>query len=156
MANINSVVVEGNLVKAADLSRWSDGTPYIRFTIANNEYYKNENGEYESIPSFIDCQCKGPYAEAMAKHLLKGRRITVIGRLKQQRWTDDQGNKHSAIVVRVNEISLSPFGNSSFRPSEESQQNEARKTAQIESECCQAQDDYYDGTMFDGSEEIPF
>lgn len=156
MANINSVVVEGNLVKAADLSHWGDGTAYIRFTIANNEYYKNENGEYESIPSFIDCQCKGAYAEAMAKHLLKGRRITVIGRLKQQRWTDDQGTKHSAMVVRVNEISLSPFGNNSFRPNEESQQNETRRTEKIETESYQAQDDYYDGAMFDGSEEIPF
>lgn len=152
MANINHVIVEGNLTKAAELSRWSDGTPYIRFTIANNEYYKKENGEYESIPSFFDCQCKGAYAEAMSKHLLKGRRITVDGRLKQQRWTDDQGIKHSAVVVRVKEISLSPFGNNSFRPSEEGQQNEARR---YEEDNYQPENNY-DASMFDDSEEIPF
>lgn len=151
MGNINSVIVEGNLTKSAELSRWGDGTAYIRFTIANNDYYKKENGEYESKPSFIDCQCKGPYAESMSKHLLKGRRITVSGKLKQQRWTDEQGVKHSAIVVRVNEISLTPFGNNSFRPSEESQQNEARR---YESE--NYQPDNYDSSMFDDSEEIPF
>ena len=151
MGNINSVIVEGNLTKSAELSRWGDGTAYIRFTIANNDYYKKENGEYESIPSFIDCQCKGPYAESMSKHLLKGRRITVSGKLKQQRWTDEQGVKHSAIVVRVNEISLTPFGNNSFRPSEESQQTEARR---YESE--NYQPDNYDSSMFDDSEEIPF
>jgi single-strand DNA-binding protein len=151
MGNINNVIVEGNLTKSAELSRWGDGTAYIRFTIANNDYYKKENGEYESIPSFIDCQCKGPYAESMSKHLLKGRRITVSGKLKQQRWTDEQGVKHSAIVVRVNEISLTPFGNNSFRPSEESQQNEARR---YESE--NYQPDNYDSSMFDDSEEIPF
>ena len=152
MANINHVIVEGNLTKAAELSRWSDGTPYIRFTIANNEYYKKENGEYESIPSFFDCQCKGVYAESMSKHLLKGRRITVDGRLKQQRWTDDQGVKHSAVVVRVKEISLSPFGNNSFRPSEEGQQNEARR---YEEDNYQPENNY-DASMFDDSEEIPF
>lgn len=152
MANINHVIVEGNLTKAAELSRWSDGTPYIRFTIANNEYYKKENGEYESIPSFFDCQCKGAYAEAMSKHLLKGRRITVDGRLKQQRWTDDQGVKHSAVVVRVKEISLSPFGNNSFRPSDESQQNEERR---YEADNYQPENNY-DASMFDDSEEIPF
>lgn len=152
MANINHVIVEGNLTKAAELSRWSDGTPYIRFTIANNEYYKKENGEYESIPSFFDCQCKGAYAEAMSKHLLKGRRIAVDGRLKQQRWTDDQGVKHSAVVVRVKEISLSPFGNNSFRPSEEGQQNEARR---YEEDNYQPENNY-DASMFDDSEEIPF
>ena len=152
MANINHVIVEGNLTKAAELSRWSDGTPYIRFTIANNEYYKNGNGEYESIPSFFDCQCKGAYAESMSRYLLKGRRITVEGRLKQQRWTDDQGVKHSAVVVRVKEISLSPFGNNSFRPSEEGQQNEARR---YEEDNYQPENNY-DASMFDDSEEIPF
>ena len=40
MANINQVVLEGNLTASAVLSRWGDGTPYVRFTIANNEYFK--------------------------------------------------------------------------------------------------------------------
>ena len=88
----------------------------------------------------------------MSKHLLKGRRITVDGRLKQQRWTDDQGIKHSATVIRVKEISLSPFGNNSFRPSDESQQNEARR---YEEDNYQPENNY-DASMFDDSEEIPY
>ncbi|MBO7735117.1 MAG: single-stranded DNA-binding protein [Methanobrevibacter sp.] len=108
MANINQVVLEGNLVKAAELSRWNDGTPYCRFTLANNESYKDKDGNWIDIPSFIDCVCKGAYAESMHKHLLKGRHITITGRIKQSRWTDEAGNKRSAIVIKVNEISLSP------------------------------------------------
>ncbi len=154
MANINQVVVEGNLTQAATLSRWGDGTPYIRFTVANNEYYK-KGEEYESVPSYIDCICKGAYAEAMAKHLLKGRRITVTGRLKQNRWTDDQGIKHSAIVVKVNEISLAPFGNNSFRPSQQNEQYN-NSSAQMPEDNYDNQDDYSDCGMFDNSEEIPF
>lgn len=153
MANINVSVVEGNLTQAATLSRWGDGTPYIRFTIANNEYYK-KGDTYESIPSFIDCECKGAYAEAMAKHLLKGRRITVYGRLKQKRWTDDNGGKHSAIVIKVAEISLAPFGNNSFKPSQQNEQY--NNTAQMPEENYDSQDDYSDVSMFDDSEEIPF
>lgn len=147
MATINSVIVEGNLVKAAELSRWSDGTPYIRFTIASNESYKDQSGQWQDIPSFIDCMCKGAYAEAMAKHLLKGRRITVSGRLKQQRWTDSAGTKKTAIVVKVSEISLSPFGNNNFRPSQEQQSP---------SDYVENEPDAYSNDMFDGSEEIPF
>lgn len=149
MATINVVVVEGNLVKSAELARWSDGTPYMRFTIANNEYYKKENGEYESIPSFIDCQCKGKYAESMSKHLLKGRRVSVYGRLKQQRWTDDNGNKHSALVIKVSEISLSPFGTNNFKPSTE------QSYAPEYGDTYESTD--YDPGMFDGaSEDVPF
>ena len=101
MGNINRVVVEGNLTQSAELSRWTDGTPYSRFTIAYNDSYKNrDTGEWQSIPSFFDCMCKGNYAEAMSKHLLKGRRISVEGKLKQQTWTDDQGIRHSKVIIR--------------------------------------------------------
>lgn len=147
--NINRVVVEGNLTQSAELSRWTDGTPYSRFTIAYNDSYKNkQTGEWESIPSFFDCQCKGNYAEAMHKHLLKGRRISVEGKLKQQTWTDDQGIKHSKVIIRVENISLAPFGNNSFRPSEEAQQAaDSYQSTAPES---------YDPSMFDGVEDIPF
>lgn len=107
MANINSVILEGNLVKAAELSFWSDGTPYCKFTIANNEYYKEKDGNYTGIPSYIDCLVKGNFARVMSEHLHKGRRIIVSGRLKQQTWQSEDGQKHSKIVIKVAEISLS-------------------------------------------------
>ena len=110
MGNINQVWLEGNLTAAAILSRWQDGTPYCKFTIANNESYKDQNGQWQDITSFIDCQMRGAYAEAMAKHLLKGRHISVTGRMKQNRWTDEAGQKHSTIYVKVNEVSLAPGG----------------------------------------------
>lgn len=108
MSNINKVIIEGNLTKACELSRWNDGTPYIRFTIANNESYKDKDGNWVDIPSFFDCMCKGAYAESMSKHLLKGRRVTVEGRLKQNRWKDENENGRSAVVIKVQEISLAP------------------------------------------------
>ena len=147
MSNINHVTVEGNLTQSAELSHWTDGTAYARFTIAYNDSYKNKDtGEWQSIPSFFDCQCKGPYAEAMHKHLLKGRRISVEGKLKQQTWTGDDGARHSKVIIRVDNISLSPFGNNSFRPTEETQQA-------AES---QMPPENYDSSMFDNQEDIPF
>lgn len=122
MSNINTVVIEGNLVKAAELSRWNDGTPYCRFTIANNESYKDSAGNWVDITSFFDCMLRGNYGESMSKHLLKGRRVTVTGRLKQNRWKDEAGNNHSAILIKVQEVSLAP---GSFQPKEEKLQNGA-------------------------------
>ena len=113
MSNINTVVIEGNLTKAAELSRWTNGTAYCKFCIACNESYKDDAGNWVDIPSFFDCMCKGPYAESMSKHLLKGRRITVAGRLKQNRWKDEAGNTKSAVFVKVDNISLAP---GSFQP----------------------------------------
>lgn len=143
MANINQVWLEGNLTASAVLSRWGDGTPYARFTIANNEYFKTSEGKYDSIPSYIDCIVKGAYAESMSKYLLKGRHLSVTGRLKQNRWQDEQGNKRSAIVIKVSEISLAPTGNGSGHPAEQ-------ETPPTEVPADVGSD------MFDGNEEIPF
>ncbi len=142
MANINQVVLEGNLTASAVLSRWGDGTPYARFTIANNEYFKTSEGKYDSIPSYIDCIVKGNYAESMSKYLLKGRHLSVTGRLKQNRWQDEQGNKRSAVVVKVSEISLAPTGNG--------QHSEQPDNVPMEPPADVGND------MFDGNEEILF
>ena len=142
MGSINTVVVEGNLVKSADLSHWPDGTPYMRFTIANNETYKDAQGQWQSIPSYFDCQCKGKYAEAMAKYLLKGKHISVTGRLKQQRWKDENEQMHSAIVIKVAEISLPPMAKSD---------GSGQQTYQPEPYVPEVSDE-----MFDGNEVIPF
>ena len=122
MSNINNVIIEGNLVKAAELSHWSNGTPYCKFTIANNESYKDEQGNWVDIPSFFDCILKGNFAESMHKHLLKGRRITVQGRLKQNKWKDENGISKFAVVIKVEELSLAP---GSFQPKEGQPQGEA-------------------------------
>ena len=104
MANINHIVLEGNLTAAATLSHWPNGTAYAKFTIANNRSYKDQNGEWQEIVSFIDCQIKGAYAEAKFKDLLKGKHITVEGRIRQNRWSDDKGN-HFNVFIEVDNIS---------------------------------------------------
>lgn len=163
MANVNMVILEGNLTQSAALSRWSNGTPYIRFTVASNEYYKKDDGSYESIPSFIDCQCKGSYAEVMAKHLLKGRHVTVTGRLKQSHWTDDSGQKHSTIFVKVSEISLAPSAGTAPRTDrqnkpEQDYQNKPKQEYDYQPpvEYSSPGNDYSDAGMFDNSEGISF
>ena len=144
MGSLNSVIVEGNLVKSAELSHWPDGTPYMRFTIANNEVYKDQQGQWQSIPSYFDCQCKGKYAEAMSKYLLKGKHISVAGRLKQQRWKDENEQMHSAIVIKVAEISLPPMPKSDGSGQ---QAYEPEPVPDVSEES---------GDMFDGNEVIPF
>ena len=116
MGNINSIVLEGNLTAAATLSHWPNGTAYARFTIAHSKSYKDTNGQWQEIVSFIDCQIRGAFAEAMTKNLLKGRHITVEGRLKQNKWKDENGNSKFAVIIKVDELSLAP---GSFTPKEQ-------------------------------------
>ncbi len=162
MASVNLVVLEGNLTKSAELRYWNNNSPWCSFTIANNEYYKDEAGNYKGIPSFFDCVLKGKYGESMSKHLLKGRRVTVTGRLKQQTWTDEQGQKRSRVVIKVSELSLGALPsenkntNYSGQPSGAEQQN--YNTSGFDNTA--VSQDVYSADMFDNTmnpeEEIPF
>jgi single-strand DNA-binding protein len=151
MSNINSVIIEGNLVKAAELSRWSDGTPYCRFTIANNESYKDKDGNWVDIPSFFDCMMRGNYAESMSKHLLKGRRVTVQGRLKQNKWKDEAGVNHFAVIIKVTELSFAP---GAFQPKEPGADGNYAGAGNYENN--PPADDNYSSQDFTIPDEIPF
>ena len=108
MGNINSVIIEGNVVKNAELSRWPNGTPYCKFTIAHNKSYKDKDGNWIDIVNFFDCKINGNYAESMFKYLLKGKHLTVEGELSQNRWKDESGNSHSMIGINVSKVSFAP------------------------------------------------
>ena len=108
MSDINLVVLEGHLTKNAELSYLQTGTAICKFAIANNKSKKNQAGEYESIASFFDVELWGPYAQAIAPHLTKGRHVTIQGRLSQDRWEKD-GKTNSRIKVTADELKLYPL-----------------------------------------------
>jgi len=145
MSNLNVCIFYGHLVGNAELSYWQDQTPYCRFSIANNKSWKNQNGEYESLPSYFDLVMKGKYAETMAKYLTKGRGVKVVTRAKQNRWEKD-GQKYSKIIFEVQDLELEPTGdqaNKQFKPKEVPQND----YSEVEPEYI---------PFDDNSEDIPF
>lgn len=99
--NLNCVVVDGNLTRDVELN--PNGT-VGRFTIAVNESQKDPaTGSYSDYANFIDCKIFGKTATNLGKYLTKGKRVTVKGKLHQDRWEKD-GQKQSRIVVNADDI----------------------------------------------------
>ena len=48
---------------------------------------------------FINVHAWGKVAETCAKHLTKGRLVGIDGRLRQEQWTTEAGNRERVIVV---------------------------------------------------------
>ncbi|MBO7732576.1 MAG: single-stranded DNA-binding protein [Methanobrevibacter sp.] len=155
MGNINAVIIEGNIVKNAELSRWPNGTPYCKFTIAHNKSYKDKDGNWIDIGNFFDCKINGNYAESMFKYLLKGKHLTVEGELSQNRWKDEAGNSHSMIGINVSKVSFAP---GSFQPKEGGQQGGSPSFNQNNQQNYeQSQGEYYPPADENFSDsEIPF
>lgn len=147
MSNLNVFICEGHLTRNAELSYFQDQTPYCKFSIGNNKTWKNQNGEYESISSYFDFVMKGKYAEAMAKHLVKGRGVRIVSRAKQQRWESD-GQKLSRIVFEVQDIMLDQIAESN------GQQQNWSQSKPVQTESFNDEPDFI--PFEEGSEDIPF
>ena len=98
MSDVNKVILVGRLVRDAELKYTNTGTALSVFSIAANEYYKSDN-EKKEIVSYFEITMWGKRAESLSKYLLKGNQICVVGRLKQDRWTQDGANRSKIKIV---------------------------------------------------------
>lgn len=123
---MNNANITGNLTRDTELKSLNNGTAVCSFTVAVNERKKNQQGEWEDYPNFIDCTLFGVRAEKLAQYLTKGTKVAVAGRLHQSRWQDDKGNNRSRIEILVDEIELMSRGNA--QPSQQPSQQEFNST----------------------------
>jgi len=100
-ANINRVVLVGNLTRDPELRHTPSGTPVCGLRVAVNTRQKDSaTGEWGDKPNYFDVTVFGNQAESCAQYLTKGRPIGVDGRLNWREWEDKQtGQKRSAVDV---------------------------------------------------------
>ena len=58
--------------------------------------------------SYFDVTTWSRLAEICAEYLVKGRGVRVVGRLKQDRWEDDSGNRRSRVEVIAEHVEFKP------------------------------------------------
>ena len=106
MRNINRVCISGNLTREPELRFMGNGTGVLGFGVAVNDSRRNnQTGQWEEYPNFIDCTLFGNRAEGLSKHLHKGTKVFVEGKLRWSQWEKD-GQKRSKVEVIVDEIEV--------------------------------------------------
>jgi single-strand DNA-binding protein len=106
-SNLNSVLVEGNLVRDPELRTTPKGTAVCRISIASNRFYKSEKGIEEEV-SYLDVDVWGNLADTVYATGRKGRGLRVVGRLKQDRWTDEEGKTRSKVKIVAEHVEFKP------------------------------------------------
>jgi len=98
MNNLNSIILEGNLTRDPSMDTTPGGTAVCHFTVASNRYYKSE-GERQEEVGFFDVEVWSRLAETCNEYLTKGRGVRVVGRLKQDRWSNADGEPRSRVRI---------------------------------------------------------
>ena len=100
MDMINSLILDGVVSGDPHLVETSD---VLNFTVETTRYYKNRAGEDVEEKS----QFKVVVYGRMCKLSLKdGVGVRIVGRLKQNIWTDSDGMKHSEVQIVAEHIEI--------------------------------------------------
>jgi single-strand DNA-binding protein len=100
MANINRVVLVGNLTRDPELRHTPSGTPVCKLRIAVNTRQKDAaTGQWGDKPNYFDVTVWGNQAESAAQYLSKGRPVAIDGRLDWREWDAQDGSKRQAVEI---------------------------------------------------------
>lgn len=100
MANLNRVLLIGNLTRDPELRVTPKGTAICQFGLAVNRSFKDESGQTREETTFIDIEAWGRQGETISKYCTKGRPLFVEGRLRLDQWEDKaSGQKRSRMKV---------------------------------------------------------
>ena len=97
---MNTVALIGRLGSTPQLRYTQNGTAVATCSIAVPRRRNRDEVDW------IDLTFWGKTAEIASQHLTKGRQIGVTGRLLQERWETQEGEKRSRVVVVVDELTL--------------------------------------------------
>ncbi len=101
MQNYTAATIEGFVTHEPMLRSTKTGKSVCTFSIAVNHY-----SQPDAPPrvSYIDVETWEKVADICGKNVSKGKRIMVIGSLKQDRWEGKDGKTQSKIKLVGNQI----------------------------------------------------
>ena len=121
-ANINTVVITGNLTSDPEVRYIGSGTAVVDLGIAVNSREK-QGDEWVDRADFFDVTVWGKQAESCGQYLSKGSPVAVQGRLRLDRWEKD-GAKRSKVKIVATSIQFLPTGKG--RPQDREQARDAQ------------------------------
>ena len=106
MTDLNHVVVIGRLTKGLDDSNFGylqSGTARANISLAVNRSRKDGDQWVDDV-SYFTVTIFGKMAENCLEKCEIGRGLRVVGRLKQNRWKNNDGKSHSKISIIAEHI----------------------------------------------------
>jgi len=101
MANLNKVMLIGNLTRDPDLKYTPGNQAVCEIGLAVNRKYRTKEGEDREETTFVDCEAWGKQAEVLKQYMTKGKPLFIEGRLKLDTWEDKDGGKRSKMRVVI-------------------------------------------------------
>lgn len=112
MANLNKIMLIGNLTRDPELRYTPKGVAVAEIGIAIDRKWKDSEGNDQKETTFVDVTLWKRTAENADKYLSKGSPVYVEGRLHLDTWEDrETGKKRSKLKVVGEHVQFLPDRN---------------------------------------------
>ena len=100
MANLNKVMLIGNLTRDPEVRYTPKGTAVVEIGLAVNRVWNDDQGQRREETTFVDVTFWSKQAETIGQYMSKGKSLFVEGRLQLDSWDDrETGQKRSKLRV---------------------------------------------------------
>ena len=124
---LNRITIAGRLTRDPELKQSQGGILYSKITLAVDRDYKDK--EDNKITDFISAQSWKKQAEYLCTYFGKGDMVLIDGRLKNERWQTNDGEKKDNWIIEVEHIyGINTTGNGTSKGTQESMFNAPPKT----------------------------
>lgn len=89
---------------APEMKTTPGGTAVLRFTMATTRLTKDKEGNKKRVAEYHRVVIYGKLAEVGEKHIKTETLLTIIGELRQTKWTDAQGQEKSGYEIVANDF----------------------------------------------------
>jgi single-strand DNA-binding protein len=104
LPEVNKVFLSGNLTRDPELRRTANDRAVVGFGLASNRRYKDRDGEWKEIVSFLSIVAWGRQAETCAEFLRKGSAVFVEGRIQSRSWETQDGQKRNTVEIVADRV----------------------------------------------------
>jgi single-strand DNA-binding protein len=98
---VNKVFLLGRLGKDPEVRYLENNRAVANFTLATNEVFIDKAGNKVEQTDWHNIEMWDALARNAEKVLKKGRTVFIEGKIKNETWTDKEGNKRSAVRIRA-------------------------------------------------------
>jgi single-strand DNA-binding protein len=132
MANLNRVLLIGNLTRDPEVRYTPKGTAVADISLAINRFLQSDDGERKEEVTYVDVTLWARLAEISGEYLKKGKPVFIEGRLQLDTWDDKQtGQKRSRLRVIAESMQLLGARDNGSRPADRTQEGAAVASASV-------------------------
>jgi single-strand DNA-binding protein len=104
MADLNKVMILGNVGRDPEIRYTANGKGLTTFSVAANRRYQRPDGEWGEETEWFTVVTWDRLAERLAQNLQRGDRVYVEGRLQTRSWDGPDGQKRYKTEVVADRV----------------------------------------------------